>query len=262
MARNVPDLAMLLAVQAGYDDRVPLSMTEDTSSFQYELERDFKGTRIAWARDFAGAVPYEPGVLDVCERALDVFEHMGCVVEEARPDFSIEEVWRAWLQLRAWQAGGTLLPYYDDPAKRALLKPEALFEVESGQKLTAFDITAASAARTQWYQAVRRFFDRYDYFIVPTAQVFPFDVDLDWPKEIAGQKMHTYHEWMKGVLPVTMAGCPALAVPAGFGDQGLPIGIQIVARNHGDLACLQLAHAYDLSTNWASKRLPPLLTTH
>jgi amidase len=152
-----------------------------------------------------------------------------------------------------------LLAHYRDPAKRALMKPESVFEVESGLKLSAFDITAASSVRTEWYHAVRRFFETYDYFILPTAQLFPFDVDLHWPREIAGQQMSTYHEWMKGMLPVTMAGCPALAVPAGFNDQGLPMGIQIVAPNHGELACLQLAFAYDAATNWTSKRLPPLL---
>jgi amidase len=260
MARSVPDLAMLLAVQAGYDERVPLSMTADAASFQGQLQRDFNGTRIAWAGDFNGDLPYEPGVLDLCKRALATFESMGCVVEEAVPDFPIDAVWQAWLKLRAWQSGGALLAYYTDPSKRTLMKPEAVFEVESGLKLRAFDITAASAVRTEWYQAVRRFFGRYDYFIVPTAQVFPFDAGLHWPTQIAGREMQTYHEWMKGVLPVTMAGCPALAVPAGFSAQGLPMGIQIVAPNHADLSCLQLAHAYDLATRWVSKRLPPLLT--
>jgi amidase len=259
MARNVPDLAMLLAVQAGYDDRVPLSMTGDATSFQDRLKRDFNGTRIAWAGDFNGYLPYEPGVLDLCKLALATFESLGCVVEEAVPDFSIDAVWQAWLRLRAWQNGGALLAYYNDPSKRALMKPEAIYEVESGLKLKAFDITAASAVRTEWYQAVRRFFSRYDYFIIPTAQVFAFDADVHWPTEIAGRKMQTYHEWMKGVLPVTMAGCPALAVPAGFSAQGLPMGIQIVAPNHAELACLQLAHAYDLATRWVSKRPPPLL---
>ena len=109
------------------------------------------------------------------------------VAEEAQPDYSIDAVWRAWLKLRAWQAGGTLLPYYNDPAKRALLKPEAVFEVESGMKLSAFDVTAASAVRTEWYQAVRRFFEKYDFLIAPTAQTFAFDANLHWPTEIAGR---------------------------------------------------------------------------
>ncbi len=198
-------------------------------------------------------------MLELCRSALRVFESLGCIVEEAVPDYPVDKVWRAWLNLRAWQSGGNLLAYYRDPAKRALMKPEAVFEVESGLKLSAFDITAASAVRTEWYGVVRAFFERYDYFVVPTAQLFPFDVDLHWPSEIAGQKMTTYHEWMKGVLPVTMAGCPALAVPAGFNAQGLPMGIQIVAPNHAELACLQLAFAYDEATRWSARRLPPLV---
>jgi amidase len=259
MARSVPDLAMLLAVQAGYDARVPLSMDVAPDQFHRPLKRDFKGARVAFVGDFKGYIPYEAGVLDLCRAALKHFEAIGCTVEEAAPDFSIEAVWSAWLKLRAWQSGGTLLSYYNDPTKRALLKPEAVFEIESGLKLTAFDITAASAVRTEWYQVVRRFFDKYDFMIAPTAQLFPFAADMHWPSEIAGQKMTTYHEWMKGVLPITMAGCPALAAPAGFNAQGLPMGIQIIGPNHGDFACLQLAHAYDHATGWTRKRVPALL---
>ncbi|HLQ89403.1 MAG TPA: amidase [Xanthobacteraceae bacterium] len=259
MARDVPDLAMLLSVQSGYDDRVPLSMDASPAIFKVSLEANLKGKRIAWLGDFDGYLPYEPGVLDICKRSLDVFEQLGCIVEEALPDYPVDKVWRAWLTLRAWQSGGTLLAYYSDPAKRAMIKPEAIFEIESGLKLSAYDITAASAVRTEWYQAVRRFFQKYDYAVIPTAQLFPFDVDLHWPKEIAGRAMTTYHEWMKGVLPITMAGCPALAAPAGFNDMGLPIGIQIAAPNHGELACLQLAHAYDAATQWSVRRVPGLL---
>ena len=112
--------------------------------------------------------------------------------------------------------------------------------------------------RTEWYHVVRAFFRRYDYLVLPTAQLFPFDAELHWPREVAGRPMTTYHEWMKGVLPITMAGCPALAAPAGFDARGLPIGIQIVAPNHAEIACLQLAWAYERASNWI-KRLPPLL---
>ncbi len=259
MARNVPDLAMLLSVQAGYDARAPLSCIGDGSVFQRRLESDLKGKRIAWSGDFQGYLPFEAGVLDVCTGALKVFESLGCSVEEDQPQYPIESVWQAWLTLRAWQSGASLLPYYSDPARRALLKPEAVFEVERGLKLTAFDISAASAIRTAWYQAVRRLFERYDYWIAPTAQLFPFDVNLSWPQEIAGKQMQTYHEWMKVVLPITMSGCPALAAPAGFSPGGLPIGIQIVGPLHSELACLQLAYGYDAATQWAAKRLPRLL---
>ena len=259
MARSVPDLAMLLAVQAGYDARVPLSIAGDGAAFLGPLERDLKGTRIAWTGDYKGYMPYERGVLEVCKAALKVFEALGCIVEEAQPDYPIEAVWRAFLPLRAWQTTGGLLAHYADPAKRALLKPEAMFEIESAHKLSALDITAASAIRTEWYHATRRFFEKYDFFVVPTAQLFPFDATIHWPKEIAGRRMETYHEWQKGVIPVTMAGGPALAMPAGFGEAGLPIGIQIVGPDRAELACLQLAQAYDVATGWVKRRLPPLL---
>jgi amidase len=260
MARNVADLAMLLGVQNGYDDRAPLSIAGDMGTFAEHLKKDMRGARIAWARDFKGYLPYEPGVLDVCEAALKIFEQLGCIVEEAQPNYPIDKVWRAWLRLRAWHSSGPILAYYDDPAKRALMKPEAIFEVESGKGLSAFDVTAASLVRSEWYHAVRHLFEQYDYVIVPTAQLFPFDVEIPWPREIAGRPMETYHEWMKCALIVAMSGCPALAVPAGFSRDGLPIGIQIVGRHHADVACLQLAFAYDAATNWATRCPPPLLS--
>ena len=261
MARNIRDLSLLLSVQAGYDARAPLSIEGDGKAFQGSLEASFRGKRIAWAGDFKGYTPYEPGVLDVCRSALKVFENLGCVVDEALPDYPLDAVWRALLRFRSWQQGGALLAFYNDPAKRALLKPEAIYEIELGLKQSAYDITEASLVRSEWYQAVRRMFETYDYFIVPTAQVFPFDAEIRWPKEIAGHKMETYHEWMKAVLLVSMSGCPALAVPAGFGgERNLPIGIQIIAPNHRELDCLRLGHAYTSAMNWTNARLPPLLS--
>jgi amidase len=259
MARNVPDLALLFGVQAGYDARAPLSQDGEFDLESLDLERDFKGTRIAWSGDMNGYLPFEAGVLETCRTALRTFDDMGCSVEEANPHFEVDTVWRAWLTLRAWQAGTGLMDIYKSASLRPHMKPEAVFEVESGAKLTAYEISAASMVRSQWYEAVRSFFEVYDYWILPTAQLFPFDVSLDWPHEIAGRPMETYHEWMKVVLPVTMSGCPALAAPAGFNAQGLPIGIQIVSRNRAERPCLELAHAYDRRTNWVTKRPPQLL---
>jgi amidase len=259
MARTVPDLAMLLSVQAGYDPHAPLSMDGAGSRFRGRLQRDLRGMRIAWCGDFKGFAPHEPGVIDVCRKALKTFESLGCVVEHAQPDYPLDAVWQAALRLRSWQLGTVLLPYYNDPAKRALMKPEAIYEVEMGRNLSAFDISAASMVRTEWYQAVRQFFEHYDYFIIPTAQLFAFDVEMDWPREIAGRKMDTYHEWMKATLLVTMSGCPALAAPAGFSENGLPIGIQIVGPNRSELGCLQIAYAYELAADWTHTRLPSLI---
>jgi amidase len=261
MARTIPDLAMLLATQSGYDPRAPLSMRQYPSIFSGPLERDFKGTRVAWLGDFGGYLPFEPGVLDLCKRSLKVFEQLGCIVEEALPDFPIEEVWQNWLKIRATQVGARFKEFYNDPAKRALMKPELQWEIETGARLSADDISEAGAVRSAWYHVVRRFFDKYDYFLLPSAQVFPFDASTHWPKKINGKTMDTYHRWMEIAVPVTMSGCPALNVPAGFNEQGLPMGIQIVAPNHAEMDCLQLAYAYDQETQWVTRRLPPILSS-
>jgi len=139
------------------------------------------------------------------------------------------------------------------------MKPEAQFEVESGQKLSAYDIYDADVVRTAWYQAVRALFERYDFLLLPGAQVFPFDAQSDWPKQVGGRTMDTYHRWMEVMVTVTMTGCPAISVPVGFNAAGLPMGVQVVAPIHHDLACLQLAHAYDQATGWVARRPPPLL---
>ena len=264
MARNVGDLALLLSVQAGFDARAPLSLEGGGEGFRPPLTGDpvgaAKGKRIAWLGDFGGWAPHEAGVLALCREALEAFDALGCVVEEAAPDFPPEPVWQAFMRLRHWQAGGALRPLHADPARRALMKPEAVWEVEQGAKLSAFEVLDASVVRSDWSQAVRALFERYDFLVLPTAQVFPFPVEWDWPREIAGQAMRTYHEWMKAVCLISMAGCPALAAPAGLSAAGLPMGIQIVGPVHGERACLALAAAYEAAAPETATRRPPILS--
>ncbi len=259
MARGVSDLALLLSVQAGYDARAPLSVEGAGSRFLAPLGADFKGKRIGWLGDMGGFAPYEAGVLELCRAALKSFESLGCVIDEVVPDHPLEAVWQAFITIRAWQQGPGLAVYADDPVKRALLKPEALWEVETGAKLSAFDVSAASVVRTAWSNAVAQLLRHYDYLMMPTSQVFPFDIGETWPHQIAGRQMRTYHEWMKATCLVTMSGCPSLAVPAGFNAQGLPMGLQIIAPNHHEMDCLKLGFAYEQATQWTARRLPPLL---
>jgi amidase len=115
--------------------------------------------------------------------------------------------------------------------------------------------------RTSWAAAVGALFARFDFLAAPTAQVFPFDVATHWPASIAGTPMATYHEWMKMQFLITLTGRPSLAMPAGFSPEGLPMGVQIVGPERGELACLGLARAYDEATRWPARRPPPLLAT-
>jgi amidase len=256
MARTVDDLARLLSVQAGFDPRAPMSVPLDGARFRAPLESDMAGKRIGWLGDFGGWAPHESGVLEVCRGALKAFEDLGCIVEDASFDHPPEPVWGAFKTLRHWQAGGNLLIHYRDPVRRALMKEEAIWEVERGFEVSAYDVAAAHMVRSAWSNAARRLFERFDYLIAPTAQVFAFDASMRWPRQIAGETMTTYHEWMKAVCLITMTGCPALAAPAGLSSQGLPMGIQIIAPIGGELDCLRLAKAHEAATGWVQRRPP------
>ncbi|WP_321905976.1 amidase [Paraburkholderia tropica] len=256
MGRSVPDLAMLLATQAGYDARAPLSLGDDPAQFTAPLAREFGGTRIGWLGDYGGYLAMEDGVLALCETALGDFGAIGCTVEAARPDYPMEKLWECWRTLRHFSVAGTLGALWRDPAKRALLKPEAQWEVEGGLALSGEDVWQASVARSQWYNALLALFEQYDYLALPSAQIFPFDANEHWPKSIAGRAMDTYHRWMEVVIGASLAGLPVVSVPAGFNAQGLPMGLQLIGKPRADFSVLQLANAYDEATRWVKRRVP------
>jgi amidase len=259
IGRAVSDVALLLSVMAGRDSRSPVSIEQDPGVFLEPLKRDFHGTRMAWLGNFGGYLAMESGVLDLCQDSFKAFESIGCKIEEAQPDFPPEKCWATFVTLRHWLTAGHLGHFYDEAAQREQLKPEAQWEVEAGLRLSATDVYKASANRSSFYQVINRMFKTYDYLLLPSAQVFPFDADVHWPQEIDGKKMDTYHRWMEVCLVAALTGCPAINVPVGFNKNGLPLGMQIIGRNCADLAVLQLAYSYEQATQWVSKHPPPLL---
>ncbi|KMO41811.1 amidase [Methylobacterium variabile] len=258
MARSTADLALLLSVQAGDDPRTPNAIRQDPASFAAPRPRELRGLRVGWIGDFGGHLAFEPGVLDLCEAGLKVFAAQGAAVEPVRPAFDPEAIWRAWLVLRQWITGANLSAHWRDPEKRALMKPEAVWEVEQGQKLSAFDVHAASVTRTAWYHCVRGLFERFDVLALPAAQVFPFDAGLTWPRSIDGRAMDTYHRWMEVVVPGTLSGCPVISLPVGLNPAGLPMGIQLIAPNQAEADLLAIAAAYEAATGF-DRTLPPAL---
>lgn len=258
MGRTVADVARLLATQAGYEPSAPLSLDGDGTVYEQALARDWQGARIGWLGDLGGHLPFDRGVLELCRDALGAFETIGCVVDEARVDFPPGQMWETWLTWRRFLVSGALAVHYDDPERRPLLKAEAVWEIEQGMRTSASELYRASVARTTLYRAVLQAFERFDFLILPSAQVFPFDVGERWPKTVGGRVMDTYHRWMEVVILPTLAGCPALNVPAGFAtdgpSKGLPMGMQIIGRPRDDLSVLQLGHAYELATPWGGHR--------
>jgi amidase len=248
MGRTVADMALLLGVQAGYHPRSPLSFDPQGRDFLSGLDTPPAGRRVAWLGDLGGHLPTEAGVLSLCETALDQFPQAGLSVETHLPEVDFEAIWQAFVTLRHATSGCGLKAHYDDPAKRALLKPEAVWEIEGALDLAAPRIHAASVVRSNWYETVIRLFDRFDFLALPTAQVFPFEVETHWPKQVAGKPMDSYHRWMEVTALATMAGCPAVNLPAGFDAKGRAMGFQLIGRPRGDMDVLRAARAYERVT--------------
>ena len=250
MGRTVSDTARLLASMAGFHPASPLSLDDDPAQFEAPLMRDWRGTRIGWLGDFDGYLATEPGVMELCEDALGAFRDLGCTVEDAAPGYSMASLWQTWLVFRHWIARQRGVAMYEDERLRAQLKPELIWEIEGGAELSGEDIARASGERAAWYAALLRAFERYDFLVLPTAQVFPFPATLHWPQEIDGRTMDTYHRWMEVVVPGTLSGCPVANVPAGFGGNGLPMGLQIIGPRYADFRTLQMAFAYEQASGW------------
>ncbi|MFJ3459854.1 amidase [Achromobacter spanius] len=259
MGRTPRDVAMLLSVIAGHDQRAPLSLTDDPAQYAQPLDADLSGKRVGWLGDWGGYLAMEPGILDLCEAALKDLKTAGCQVDDYQVPFAGDRLWRIWLAHRHLMVGGQFHALVNNPETRKLVKPALIWEVEGLEGMTARQIYQATEERSAWYQTVLRMFEDVDYLAVPSAQVFPFDVNLDWPKEIAGRPMDTYHRWMETVTPWTLAGCPVISVPVGFNADGLPMGMQLIGPPRGDLAVLQLAHAYEKTRDWVQERPPAAL---
>jgi amidase len=259
MGRNVPDLAMLLSVQAGYDKRAPLSLSDSPDQFSQSLARDFKGVRLGWMGDLGGHLPFDAGVLDLCKTSLKYFDQIGCQVEEVVPKFDFNKLWDCWLKLRAFLISGKLNIFYSNPDMRSKLKPEAIWEIEQGQSLKPAQVYAASEVRTAWAMEMNRLFETYDYLVMPTAQAFPFDAQEHWPKSVGGKAMDTYHRWMEVIIGPTLAGLPAISVPVGFSSEGLPMGIQLIGKPGADFEVLQLANAWQEATPFIQQKSSLLL---
>ncbi|HEX7249183.1 MAG TPA: amidase family protein, partial [Burkholderiales bacterium] len=252
IARTVEDTAFLLSAMAGPDRRAPVSITEPGALFAKSLKRSFRKVRVAWTRDFGG-LPVEPEVTAALEPQRKVLASLGCIVEEACPDFS--GATEAFETLRAVSFAMRYAPLLK--THRSQLKDTVIWNIEQGLALDGAKIGRAEALRTELFQRMRAFLEKYEFLVAPVNQLPPFPVDTEYPTEIAGAKLGNYLDWMKSCYYVTITSHPAVSVPAGFTPGGLPVGMQIVGRYRDDFGVLQLAHAFEAATQvW--KRRPAL----
>ena len=252
MARSVDDLALLLDVMAGPDPSAPLSRTDPVGTLP--RHDDLRGVRVGWLGDLDGHLATEPGVVDTARTAATAMAALGADVEDVSLGFDLDRLWRAFLVWR-WWAALELAPLHAAASTRALMKPEAVWEVEHGLALSALDLQQALADRDAWSLAVDGLFTRFDVLLAPSAQVLPFPVEQMWPTEIAGRPMDTYHRWMETVVPWTFAATPVLGMPAGA-LRGLPVGVQLIGPPGADARVLGIGRTYESATGWVEALRP------
>jgi amidase len=251
LGRSVADLAFVLSTIAGPDPRAPLSILEPGSIFARPLARSFKGVRVAFFKDLGG-VPFDRRVRAIVDGHRATFEKLGCIVEQAEPDFAPAE--NTFRVLRAWTSAnsyGDRLREHPDAFKDTLKA-----EIEEGLRLTGTEVTKAEVAHGKMWRDFRAFLEKYEYFVLPTSQLPPFDVNTPYPAEIEGVKFTKYIDWMKSCWYISVTGNPAASVPGGFTAEGLPVGIQIVGRTREDFAVLQMAQAFEDATGFWKKHPP------
>lgn len=253
MARSVDDLALLLSVIAGPTDRTTMSLATPGSAFARIEQAPLAGLRVAYSSDLDGAFALERAVREVTGSARDVFVSAGADVRDAAFDVSGAD--DAFTTLRAWQFQmnlGPLLAAHPDGFKATLAQ-----NIRDGENLTGHDVARAMSAQAAIYQRVWRFFEQFDVLVMPVSQVPPFDTGLEYPETIDGAHMTSYLDWMRSAYYITVTGCPAISMPAGFTAEGWPIGVQLVGPPNRDLKLLGIAKAFE-ALNPAGTRRPEL----
>jgi len=249
MARTPRDLALLLE-----------TMTNSVFTVPSTEENPVEGMCIGWLGDWGGAYAMDPGIQSLCRQALDRFQETGVAVDDIHEAlFDASKLWNSWITLRSKIIATTAIDEYGLEAflgPDVKVKKDFVWEVKHGTKLTDAQVAEAAATTCEWSECAKETFTKYDAIALPTAQIWPFDSELDWPKSIGSTEMDTYHRWMEVVVPATLGGLPVVTIPAGFGDAGLPMGIQLIGARGSDTKLLALAQTYHELRDWPAKRPP------
>ncbi|MYA44420.1 MAG: amidase [Gemmatimonadetes bacterium] len=236
MGRTVADVALMLDAMAGADPRDPRSFAPPVSSYVEALHDPPAGLRIAWSPDL-GVTVVDREIQAVCAEAVAGFSGLGGGVEEACPDFA--GAYDCFQTLRAAFFAGRAAPLLE--AHRDKLKPDVVWNIEKGLALTADDIGRAERERTALYHRVAAFMADYDILACPVMQARPYPVERTYVEEIDGRKMASYIDWIAITFSITLTGLPVVALPCGFTEDGLPVGLQLVGRHRGEAALLAAA---------------------
>jgi len=247
LTRTVADAALMMEVIAGRDDRDPMTLPEGRMAFRRGLKKGVRGLKIAWTLDL-GHVVVDERVKQAVTPAVRVFAELGAKVEEARPD--VPHMHDAFQLIFAGGCAGAIgdrLEAWRDRLDQGLVRLTQI-----GLNASAADYVRATNRSHILWEKMQAFFEKYDLLLTPTLSVPPFPVGVDWPREVAGQKVHPLN-YLAFTYPFNLTGQPAGSVPCGWTEDGLPVGLQIVGRRFEDATVLRAAAAFEEARPWADR---------
>ena len=260
MARTPRDLSLLLDILAGDRYQHEAAIFDDIQTSKKNLSK----YRIGWLRDWSGAYPMEEGICQQCEEALSVLRQCGAEIVNIEPaPYPADQLWKSWTTIRSKVIADNMIEefgrkFFEERDTPLPFKKELEWEVSRGTAFSVDQIEEAANIASDWSHRVAQLFEEYDALALPSAQMWPFPADIDWPKAIGDTNMDTYHRWMEVVVPATLAGLPVATVPAGFGSDGLSIGLQLICGREKDSLALELCAGYYSQIDWSNKRPPDI----
>jgi len=255
MARNVRDCALFLDAMCGFDPLSPISLEAPTRSFFDACNRPKTDARIAWAGDFGGFAPIDSDIRDILVASLKTFEGAGGTVDEAYPE--IPELEKTYRTIRAmlWAMGPGKAPQEVQSQFKATLGKN----IQQGRDLTIDDVYDAQIDRTTLFNNVQDFLNTYDAIAMPVVGLKTGNVEDEYPAIIDGSPCEDYLDWLKFSFLSTTTSHPSIVVPAGFSNEGTPVGIQLIGPNRGEAKLLQIARAFELAMNFPLKPIDPIV---
>ena len=255
-AKNPNDMSILLDAIVGSDSLDKLSF-DLKSSFKSQniSEKDFSSFKIGWLSNMNGNYNIEKDILEICENKLKDLEKMNLKVENLNPKIITDILWKSWITLRS-------KGIYEDTLNMNIsdissMTFQAIWEFNNGKEIKSEDLQLAIDQKQKCLNQTNIIFESFDFLALPSAQIFPFDKNLQFPKKINDIELDTYHRWLEVFILPSLLELPTITIPAGFNKDGMPMGIQLIGKNKDDLKLFSFAIKYEEAFNF-SKIKPKL----
>ena len=246
IAKTPDDLSLFLDSVAGRDSRDSFSFDLNAKFVETSMsEDDFKKIKIGWLGNLNNNYNFENGIIELCETALNILKSnpFNVSIEEVKTNLFSQDIWDIWTTIRS------KISYDDIKMMKDINLDDLCFaakwEYDQGIKISDEEFVQKIDGINRYRSVFNQLFEKYDFLAMPSAQVFPFDANISFPKKIGSHSLSTYHKWMETTIIASLFQLPTLSVPVGLNNSGLPMGMQIIGKKAHDLKVMSFGKKYE-----------------